>query len=114
MSRSQNLRRWLRWFAHSMTRYIKCTLLVVAGLCWLLFALAIGFFLFKYLAEGAGLQVIGFFGLSSITILIGLVHVVGFGAAAYFCFVSGVGLCVHGLEPGPEPQGKDCDTSESP
>ena len=89
-------------------------MLVVAGLCWLMFALAIGFFLFKYLAEGAALQLIGFFGLSSITILIGLVHVVGFVTAAYLCFVIGVGLCVHGLEPAPEPQGKVCDAAGSP
>ena len=94
-----------------MTRYIKSSLLVVAGFCSLLFALGIGFFLFKYLAEAAGLQLISFFGLSSITVLIGLVHVVGFGAAANLCFVVGVGLCVHGLVPAPEQQGKVCDTS---
>ena len=97
-----------------MTRYIKSTLLVVAGLCWLILALGIGFFLFQYLAEGAGLQVIGFFALSSITVLIGLVHVVGFVAAAYLCFVTGLGLFVHGLVPAPEPPEKICDTSESP
>ena len=61
-----------------------------------------------------GLAVIGFFGLSSVTILIGLVHVVGFVAAAYLCFVIGVGLRVHGLVLAPGPQGKLRDTSESP
>jgi len=97
-----------------MKRYIKGTMLVIAGLCWLMFALAIGLFLFKYLAEGAGLQVIGFVGLSSITVLIDLVHVVGFAAVAYLCFVIGVALSVHGLLP-PEPLKKARPTMlESP
>jgi hypothetical protein len=80
-------------------------MMVVAGLCWIAFALVIGLFLFTYLVGGAGLQVFGFlFGMSSTTVVIGLVHFVGFVAAACLCFVIGVGLCAHGLVPAPEPE----------
>src|SRR5262245_48644968 len=89
-----------------MNRYIKSTLIVVAGLCWLAFAMAIGFFLIQYLGEGSGSQAFGFFGVSSSGILIGLVHVAGFVAAACICFVIGAGVCAHGLVPAPEPEGK--------
>ncbi len=73
-----------------MKRLIKSTMMVVCGLCWLAFALAIGLFLLPYIAEGAGLQIFGF-GVSSTSVLIGLVHVVGFVAAGSLCFVIGVG-----------------------
>jgi hypothetical protein len=90
-----------------MIRYLKSTVMVVVGLCWLAFAMLIGCLLFQYLGGGAGLQVFGFFfGVSSTTVLVGLVHFVGFAAAACFCFVIGVGLCAHGLVPPPEPKKK--------
>ena len=100
-----SLDRWAS-FAHRMTRYIKSTLIIVAGICWLAFALVIGFFLFQYLGGGAGFQLFGFFEVSSTTVLIGVVHVVGLGAAACLCFVIGVGLCAYGLGPAPERQRK--------
>lgn len=88
-----------------MTRYIKSTLMVVAGLCWIAFALVIGFVLFWYLDGGAGLQVFGFFfAVSSMTVFFGLAHFVGFAVAACLCFVIGVGLCAYGLVPAPEPK----------
>ena len=88
-----------------MTRYLKSTLLVVVGLGWILMAIFTGLILFEYLVGGAGLQVFGFFfAVSSTTILMGLVHFVGFAAAAFLCFVIGVGLCAHGLVPAPEPE----------
>jgi hypothetical protein len=90
-----------------MTRYIKSIVMVIAGLCWLAVALLIGLFLFQYLVGGAGLQVFGFlFGVSPTTVLIGLVHFVGFSAVACLCFVIGAGLCVHGLARAPEPEKK--------
>lgn len=82
-----------------MKRYIKSTMMVVAGCCWFAFAAAIGLFLFQYLAAGAGLQLFGFLGLSSTTVVLGLAHFVGLTAAACVCFVVGVGFCAYGLVP---------------
>ena len=84
-----------------MTRYIKSTMMIMAGLCWIGFALFICFFLFQYLSGGAGLQVFGFFfPVSSGTVLIGMVHFIGFVAAACLCFTIGVGLCAYGMVAG--------------
>ncbi|MDB6024411.1 MAG: hypothetical protein JWM68_634 [Verrucomicrobiales bacterium] len=85
-----------------MTRHIQNTLLVIMGLCLVVVSFGIGFFLLAYLADGAGLQAIGFFGLSSVTAFIGLIHVCGFAVAALLCFVVGVSLSAHGLVPAPE------------
>jgi len=88
-----------------MTRYLKSTLLVVVGLGWIAMAVFIGLFLFEYLVGGAGLQVFGFFfSVSSTTVLIGLVHFVGFAVAAFLSFIIGAGLCAHGLVPAPQPE----------
>jgi hypothetical protein len=90
-----------------MSRYIKSTFLVFAGLCWIAFALLICIFLYGYLVGGAGLQVFGFmFPVSSGTVLLGLVHFVGFSAAAFLSFVIGVGLCAYGVVPAPKPEKK--------
>lgn len=90
-----------------MTRYIKSTMMVFAGLCWITFAVAICLFLYGYLLGGAGLQVFGFFfPVSSTTVLVGLVHFVGFITAAFLSFVIGVGLFAHGVVPAPEPEKK--------
>jgi hypothetical protein len=53
-------------------------------------------FLFLYLAQGAGLQ---FFGpvVSSGSIALGLVHVVGLTFAIVLCFSIGAGLFAHGV-----------------
>ena len=81
--------------------------MVIAGLCWIAFAVVICLFLYGYLLGGAGLQVFGFFfPVSSTTVLVGLVHFVGFSAAAFLSFVIGVGLCAHGVVPAPEPEKK--------
>lgn len=87
-----------------MMRHVKRTILVAAGLCWFAIALAIGFFLFEYLSSGAGLQVFGyFFGVSSLTVSLGLSHVLGLGAAGFLSFVIGAGCWAHGLVPAPKP-----------
>lgn len=85
-----------------MTRYIKSMLMLIAGLCWFIAALGFAVLLFQYLVQGAGLQIFGFF-LGSTTVLIGLVHVVGFATAAFLCFAIGVGFCVHVLVPPANP-----------
>lgn len=68
----------------------------MGGLCWFLFALGFGFVLTRYVAQGAGLQ---FFGptMSSGSVLIGFIHVMGFAMASFVCFAIGVGLLMHGL-----------------
>ena len=90
-----------------MIRYIKSTMLVMAGLCWIVVAVALCIFLYEYLTGGAGLQVFGFFfAVSPMTVLVGLVHFVGFAAGAALCFVIGVGLCAYGVVPAPESERK--------
>ena len=75
---------------------MKRTMLLMGGMLWLCFALGFGVFLVQYIGGGAGLQ---FFGgpISSGSVLLGLVHVVGFGAAILLCFAIGVGLCARGV-----------------
>jgi hypothetical protein len=88
-----------------MSRCIKSTVLVIAGLCWIACAVFFCLFLYGYLLGGAGLQVFGFmFPVSSTSILVGLVHFVGCSAAACLCFTIGLGLLAHGVTP---PQ-KEC------
>jgi len=83
-----------------MMRFIKSTTMVIAGLCWLAFAGFFCVFLYHYLVGGAGLQVFGFFlPVSSTTGLFGLVHFVGFVAAACLCFVIGAALFAYGTAP---------------
>ena len=74
---------------------MKRILLSIGGACWFLFALGFAAFLVQYIAGGAGLQ---FFrpSVSSGSILLGLVHVVGLCAAIILCFAIGAGLCARG------------------
>lgn len=75
---------------------MKRTIFLVGGLLWLGFALGFGAFLVDYIRGGAGLQ---FFGgpPSPGNVLLGLVHVVGFGTAILISFTIGVGLCARGV-----------------
>ena len=78
-------------------RFSRAALFVFGGMTWIASAFMFGFFLLQYIVQGAGLR---FFPLiSSGSILIGLVHVVGFIIAALLCFVIGLGICAHGLVP---------------
>ncbi len=81
-----------------MNNFIRATVFVIGGLLWFAFALAFGFVLVQYVSDGAGIQ---FFTLSvsSGSVLLGMIQVIGFLAAAGLCCVVGVGLCVHGLVP---------------
>ena len=73
---------------------------MVGGISWIAAAFVFGLFLLQYLAQGAGLQ---FFPLvfSSGSVLVGLMHGVGFVSATVLCFVVGVGMCAHGVVPPP-------------
>ena len=76
-------------------KYCKGTAMVLAGLCCLAAAAAMGWVLFDQVAAGAGSGALAGFGVSQLTISIGLVHFVGLAALAYLCFVVGIGLCAH-------------------
>ena len=83
---------------------LKSILLIAAGLCWFLFAAVIGLMLIQYFTGGAGMQVFGFLGLSSLTAALGLVQVIGFAAAACLCVLVGISLCIRGMVPAPTPK----------
>ena len=70
---------------------MKRAMFLIAGACWLLFALGFGIVLLQYIGQGAGLQFFGWM-FSSGSVLIGLVHVVGFVIAAFLC--SAIGACL--------------------
>jgi hypothetical protein len=69
---------------------------LIAGACWLLLALGFGIVLLEYIGQGAGLQSFGWM-FSSGSVLIGLVHVVGFLFAGFLCFAIGAGLVARGF-----------------
>jgi hypothetical protein len=99
-------------------RIAKSTLMVAGGLVWLALALVIGIFLFQNLGENAAVSGFNVFGfpISSLNIGFGLLHVVGFSAAAWLCLVVGIGLCVHGLFPrsrGSEGEGRTPEEKHS-
>jgi len=83
-----------------------------------MFGSVMGVFLLQYLADGAGLQDSGFgfpifSPVSSGSVLIGLVHIVGFFMLAVLCFVVGVGLCLRGFESKPDNTRKLEPTADS-
>ena len=69
---------------------------LIAGSCWLLFAFGFVFILLQYIEQGAGLQFFGWM-FSSGSVLIGLVHLVGFVIAAFLCFAIGAALLCRGF-----------------
>ena len=75
---------------------MKRTLLLLGGLCWLLFAVGFAVFLVQYATDGAGLP---FFGLSisSGSIALGVFHVIDISAASLFCFSIGAVMCAQGI-----------------
>ena len=75
---------------------LKRVIYVVGGVLWILFSVGFGVILFKYIAGGAGLQSIGG-PVSSGSVLLGLVHLAGFVAAAVISFAIGAWLCARGL-----------------
>jgi hypothetical protein len=75
---------------------MKRTLLLLGAICWFLFALGFLFLLAQYIAGGAGLQ-FWIPVVSSGSVLVGLVHVVGFCIASVLCFAIGSGLWARGV-----------------
>jgi hypothetical protein len=75
---------------------MKRAMFLLGGACWFLFTLGFAAFLILYVTEGAGLQ---YFGptISSGSVALGLVHVVGLVTAIVLCFSIGAGLCAYGI-----------------
>jgi hypothetical protein len=79
------------------------------------FGCAVGFalLLLSYVTGGSGLQMIGLprelLGdtISSGSIVVGLVHVMGFAIASFLCFAVGAAFCAHAIVPesGEHPEG---------
>jgi len=71
------------------------------------FGCAVGFalLLLSYVTGGSGVQIIGLprelFGdsVSSGSIVVGLVHIVGFATASFLCFAVGAVFCAHAIVP---------------
>lgn len=83
-----------------MAGIIKNIALFVSGFIGIALGLIFLFFLCAYVVGGAGLQVFGFFfPVVPVTIVIGVVHVIGFSAAACICFIIGLGLIALGSQP---------------
>jgi hypothetical protein len=78
-----------------LINYFKSAAMAMAGSCCLAVGAAMGWVLFDQVAAGAGSGALAGFGVSQLTISIGLVHFVGLAALAYLCFVVGIGLCAH-------------------
>src|ERR1035441_5848539 len=83
---------------------MKRAMFIFCGVTWFVFGLFVGIFSFRYLVGGAGSQdsvaILQIFSpISSGSILVGLVHVVGFFTLTVFCLLIGVGLFLHGLVP---------------
>ena len=77
---------------------MKRMLLLFFGGLWFLFSIGFLFLLAQYITSGAGLQ-FWIPVVSSGSILIGLVHVVGLCTAALLCFAVASGVCARALVP---------------
>jgi hypothetical protein len=83
---------------------MKRAMFIFCGLTWFLFGLFVGIFSLGYLVCDTGsrdsVEILQIFSpISSGSILVGLVHVVGFFTLAVFCLLIGAGLFLHGLVP---------------
>ncbi len=83
---------------------MKRVVFLLFGGLWFLFSIGFLFLLVQYIAAGAGSQ-FWIPAVSSGSVLIGLLHVLGLCIAAVLCFTIGSGFCAHGLTPerGQEP-----------
>jgi hypothetical protein len=88
--------------------FLKKTMLLAGGICWLLFGIGFGFFVLQFLTQGAGLQFLGMDlpifnpAVSSGSVLTGLVWMAGLSVAACLCLVMSLGMFVRGLGPAEE------------
>ena len=74
---------------------MKRILFFIGGVCWFLFALGFAGFLIRSINQGPDLPFLG--PPSTGSILLGFVHVIGFGMAVILCFAVCVGLCARGI-----------------
>lgn len=95
--------------------------LLIGGLSGFACALGFAILLLGYISGGSGLQLVGlplpFFGepVSSGSILIGLVHVVGLATASFLCFAVGAGFCAYGIVPQQaSEQSQICEPNQRP
>jgi hypothetical protein len=75
---------------------MKRVLLFLCGLCWIVAGIVAGVFGCRFLFDSGDsqtsiLQILE--PVSSGSVLLGLIHVVGFCALSGFCFLIGIGLC---------------------
>jgi hypothetical protein len=75
---------------------MKRALFIATGIIWMLFGFGFLVLLYQYLVQGAGLQ-FWIPTISSGSVLMGLVHFVGFSAASVLCFAIGSGLWARGM-----------------
>jgi hypothetical protein len=93
---------------------MKRALFIFCGFCWLGFAAGTGIIAWPYLADGAGgnLGVLSLIlgPVSSVSVLLGLVHLVGFIALILVFFAVGLNLLLRGLFPKPNVPSKNVNT----
>lgn len=77
---------------------MRAAIFLAGGLCWFGAALFLAICAWYYFTDAAGLQLFPL-SISSGSVLVGLIHLLGFGFGAFTCFAIGVGLCAHGLVP---------------
>jgi len=82
--------------------FMKRVLFVICGLCWIGFGIAAGAFAYRCLLVGGDsqssiLQILA--PASAGSVLVGLIHTVGFCALYVLCFVVGISLCSYSFEP---------------
>lgn len=85
---------------NTMGNITRATVFLIGGLCWFAAALLLAVVAWVSVSDSAGSQ---FFpvSLSSGSVLLGLVHLVGLFVVAFFCFAIGAALCAHGFVPPP-------------
>jgi hypothetical protein len=87
---------------------MKRAMFIFCGVCWLGFALAIGIISFSYLGGGAvgpaGFVSQIFAPVTSGSVLLGLLHFVGFVALDLVCLAIGLILLLRGLFPEQSPK----------
>ena len=77
---------------------MKRAIYLVGGFFCFGFALVCGFFLLEYVAQGAGLQLLGplWIRITPVSLLVGLIHVAGLALLEGVALVAGIALCSRG------------------
>jgi len=94
---------------------MKRAMFIFCGVCWLGFSLAIGIISWPYIAGGAlgdsGFIFQIFAPVTSGSVVLGLVHLVGFIALIVVCLAIGLNLLPHGIYP-EQRQSQDLESKE--